>query len=372
MRIYFDAAATTRPCPEALSAAAGAPFGNPSSWHGLGIEADRAIARAAEVIAGMIGADPGEIVFTSGGTEANNTALLGFAARSRGKSFLLPLGEHPSVAECAARLEKNGFRVIRAAPRPDGTVDPEAFALAVARGTDFAAAITVNNENGAVNDVAALAQAYKRANPLGMFHTDAVQAFGKTPLNVRAMGVDTMSLSAHKIHGLKGCGALYIRKGVIVPPMLSGGAQQNGRRPGTENVPGIAAFAAAARKAAENMSETTRRVRAVRDYLAANLSGVTVNSPENGSPYVLNVSFTGVRAEIMLNALSERGIYVSAGAACSPRTRHKSALRYFGLPPEITGSAIRFSFSGGNTLEEAAAAARIANELYGNLKNAVY
>ncbi|MCL2352794.1 MAG: cysteine desulfurase [Firmicutes bacterium] len=360
MSIYFDNAASTPASPGAAGAAAemsAANYGNPSALHGMGLNAERAVRAAAERVAAALGCRAPEVVFTSGGTEANNLAVLGCArARRRlGGHILTSAAEHPSVAQAVTALESEGFSVTRLMPDGGGALDPAAAAAAVRPDTVLASFIHVNNETGAINDARALAAAVKRANPSAAVHIDGVQAFCK--VGVGLTDVDLYSISAHKLHGLKGTGALFVRGGVRLAPLLYGGGQQNGFRPGTENTPGIAAFAAAIGEALPEMEKSAQNARNIRKILmslADGTDGVFINGdPIRSSPYILNMSFLGVKAEVLVHALEERGVYVSTGAACSSRRKTGNHLKWLGLDAKRGESAVRFSFSRYNTEEEA-------------------
>lgn len=349
---YLDNAATTSVSPAAAKAAMEMMtkcWGNPSSLHQRGVEAQLCLQRAREDLAGALCCDREEITFTSGATESNNLALFGAARakRRRGRRIVTTAFEHSSVIGAARQLEKEGFEVIFVAPEPDGTLPPEKIAEQVDENTILASTMFVNNELGTILDIARIGRLCKRKNPEILFHCDAVQAFCKEPFKASRLGVDLLSVSAHKIHGPKGCGALYMKKGVRIQPLVYGGAQERGLRPGTEGLPLIAAFAAAARESAALMAGARERIcalgAALRERLTS-LPGVVINSPAAASPYILNVSVTGVRSEIMLHALEERGVFVSSGSACA-KGEPSHVLSAMGLSRPRADSALRISFT---------------------------
>ncbi len=357
--IYFDNSSTTRVCREAAEKVMEVmteEYGNPSSLHTKGFRAEQEMSAARESVAQALGAEPGEITFTSGGTESNNIALFGAARarRKRGRRIVTTAIEHPSVLNTVARLEQEGFEVIRLQPDCAGKITPEQFREAVTPDTILVSVMRVNNEVGSIQPVEAAADAIEAAKAPALLHVDAVQAFGKLRLRPRRMRADLMSVSGHKIHAPKGVGALYIRSGVHIEPLTYGGGQERDMRPGTESVPLIAGLGAAVRALPEPEAELAR-MRELNGFLRRELSkipGVCFNSPDDALPYILNLSAGGVRAETMLHFLSEKGIYVSSGSACS-KGRESYVLRAMGLPKDRIGSALRLSFSRFNTKEEA-------------------
>ncbi|MBR5411287.1 MAG: cysteine desulfurase [Clostridia bacterium] len=358
MEIYLDNSATTPLCEEAKAAVRDAVttyYGNPSAVHAKGVEARRQIELARAAVAGVMGASPEEVYFSHSGTLANNTAVFGAAlARAKqGNKIVTTATEHPSVLRAVEELEKRGFEVVRLAPGPDGAFDPAALASAVDKKTVLVSAMLVNNETGAVNPVECLSAAVKRAGAPALVHVDAIQGYGKLPFKVKNLGADLVTVSGHKVHGPKGVGALYMKKGVHIRPLVHGGGQENDLFSGTENVPGILGFGAAA-KALGSVTANLAAVRAKRDDLLNMLASnpaVRVNSPKNALPYIVNLSVTGIPSQVLINYLSERGIYISAGSACK-KGRRSDVLVKMGLPPARIDSAVRVSLSRFTTSEE--------------------
>ena len=361
--IYLDNAATTRPSAAAKAAvlAAMEDFGNPSSVHAMGIAAEKIVTAAREAIANIIGAKPSEIYFTSGGTEANNLAILG-AANLHGGAIVTTGAEHPSIVDAAGEMARRGVEC-RHIDHPGGTVATAALVSAIARPGTLISIHHVNNETGCIQDIAALGKAAHSAK--AVFHVDAAQSFCKLPIDVNTMGIDLLTMSAHKIGGLKGVGALYVRSGLHVRPMMLGGGQEKSLRGGTENVVGIGAMGAAAAVEAANMAENYARALALKAEFLNGLSaldGLEING-ENTSPYILNISIKDIRPEVLLNTLSDFGMYVSAGAACSSNRRQKAAksavLLSYGYSQERAATALRISFGAENTPEQMEAAATL-------------
>lgn len=355
---YLDNAATTPVLPEAAERARALmveEFGNPSSLHTRGFRARQALEESREIVAGKLGAAPQELVFTGGGTEGNNLAILGAAqARRRlGGKIVTTAIEHDSVLGAMKELERQGFQVVYVRPQRDGQVPAEALAEEIDEDTVLVSVMAVNNETGARQPIEELARAIKRKKAPALLHTDAVQAFGKTRFSPAKWGVDLCTISAHKIHGPKGVGALYIKKGTRLLPRSFGGGQERALRPGTESLPLIGAFAQAA-KLLPPPAQALESVGPLRDSLLAGLREIpeaTVHSPEDGLPYIINFSAGRVRAETMLHFLAQRGVYVSAGSACG-KAKPSHVLAAMGLPKEQTASALRVSFSRFSTMED--------------------
>ncbi|MCD7866253.1 MAG: cysteine desulfurase [Clostridiales bacterium] len=358
--IYFDNAATTKPSEAAIASffKTAACFGNPSSEHFLGREAAAMMETAREQIASAIDADSSEIVFTSGGTEANNLAIQGVCEANRGANeIIISAAEHPSVYRICRILKKRGYRISKINCGLDGSFDERALKNAVTDRTILVSFMTVNNETGTVFPISEITKIVKTINPQTLVHTDAVQAFGKTDISVRKSGIDLMTISAHKIHGLKGAGALYIKKGTPVYPLQFGGGQENGLRSGTEALPAICAFGTAAEHAIQNIRFSYKQVKTVRQIILTGLNefeNVAVNSAPDNFPYILNFSVREKNADEILRAFSNRGICISKGAACKANHTHgPSMLMSFGIDTALADNALRLSFCKDNTPEEA-------------------
>lgn len=358
MEAYLDNSATTPVCPEAIKAINNTLtncWGNPSSLHYGGIEAAEVISSARHSIAKKLSCADDEIYFTSGGTEANNIAVFGaaHAYRSRGMRVVLTSVEHPSVSEPARQLEAQGYDVVALRCDDKGRFDERQLMAAVNTSTSLISIMAVNNEVGTIQAVEKAKMAARKYNAPALIHCDAVQAFGKIPLKPYAMGVDLMTISSHKIHGPKGAGALFVRKGARTAPHIFGGGQEHGIRPGTEPVPAIAGFGAAV-EALPDISAQLEKTTELRDYLLLRLNeldGVVVNSPADALPYVTNISVLGFPSEVMLNYLSEMNIYVSGGSACSKGHKSK-VLTAMNLDTARINSAIRISISRYTTKKE--------------------
>ncbi|MCH5349582.1 MAG: cysteine desulfurase [Oscillospiraceae bacterium] len=358
--VYLDNAATTRPCEPAVSAVFQnmvEDYGNPSSLHKIGLIAEQNLTEARKSIAAALVCDPQCIVFTSGATESNNTAISGIAKNygKRKKKIVVSAVEHPSVSEPVKQLEEQGFEVVRVKPSRDGIIEAEDFISAVDDNTCLASCMMVNNETGAIQPIRRIFSAVKRDHPECITHCDAVQGFMKMPIKSAELFADVMVVSGHKVHAVKGVGAMYIRKGIRVAPLLLGGGQEKNIRSGTEAVPLIAGFGAAVRALMPTMSVASDNAEKIRSYLLKKLGKldfITINSPiENSSPYIINFSVEGIRSEIMLHYLEEKEIYVSSGSACS-KGAHSSVLSEMGIPAKLADSAIRVSLSRTTTMGE--------------------
>lgn len=355
--IYLDNAATTKPSKAATEAFLKVvdEFGNPSSLHGLGLRAEHIINDAKDKIAKKLGADKKGIIFTSGGTEANNLAVRGSAMmqKRRGNRIITSKIEHPSVLESVKMLGNEGFDVVFVGTDNDGRVKLDELCELLTENTILVSIMHVNNETGVIQPIKEISDIIKKKVPSCIFHCDCVQSFGKIPVVPSKLGVDLLTISAHKIHGFKGCGALYINRFKPMP-IIFGGEQQGGLRPGTENIGGIAAFGAAAETALCD-SDKMKHIRSLMiKKLSERIDNIKINgSDEYNSGSVLNVSFLGIKAEILLHSIERHNIYVSTGSACSshkPQPSH--VLTAMGCDTkEITG-AVRISFSENTTEEE--------------------
>lgn len=347
---YLDNAATTRVCEEAAQAAMNMMterFGNPSSLHTMGVASTRELNTARQAVASILGCQSECVYFTSGGSESNNLAIFGAANAKirRGREIITTAAEHSSVAASMKRLEETGWIVTRIKPDQTGTIDPKAVAEAVTDQTVLVSMMMVNNETGAIFPVEKAAKLIRAKNPQTLIHCDGVQAFGKLPLRVARTDIDLMSISGHKICAPKGSGALYIRRGVRILPLIYGGGQERGLRSGTESLPMIAALGAACQKLDGHMKEHYDHAAALKAYLVKKLTEieqVCINSPQNGSPYICSFSVPGYRSETMLHFLESRGVFVSSGSACS-KGAVSPVLTAMGLPKQVIDSALRVS-----------------------------
>lgn len=363
MEAYLDNSATTRcsdKAAELMMKLLLEDYGNPSSLHMKGVIAEKYINEAKKQIAKTLKAQEKEIVFTSGGTESNNLAIIGSAMANRraGMHVITSSIEHASVSNPMAYLEEQGFEVTYLPVDSKGVISMEALKNAIREDTILVSLMQVNNEIGAIQPIEEAGKIIKAANPDIVFHVDAIQAYGKMRIAPKKLNIDLLSVSGHKIHGPKGSGFLYIKDKTKIRPVIFGGGQQKGMRSGTENVPAIAGLGLAAEEIYTDFEEKIDRMYALREYFieqVTQIEGVSVNgqSQRASAPHVVSVSICGVRAEVMLHTLEDRGIYVSAGSACSsnkPSVSH--TLKSIGLAPELLDSTIRFSFSVHTTMEE--------------------
>lgn len=382
MVAYLDHSATTR-CfervQEIVRKTMDDAYGNPSSMHKKGMEAETIVRGAAQTIAKTLKATEKEIIFTSGGTESNNLALIGaaMAHRRAGNRLITTQIEHPSVSNTMKYLQEQGFEVIWLPVSRDGIVSTDALQEAVNDATVLVSVMHVNNEIGSIQPLAEAAKIIHEKNPNTLFHVDAVQSYGKMRIRPKKLGIDLLSASGHKIHGPKGIGFLYRREKIRLQPILFGGGQQAGLRSGTHNVPGIAGLGEAAAEAYENQEDKTVRLRKCKERLlerTAQIEGIVINSPigDDGAPHIVNLSIPGIRSEVMLHALEEHGIYVSAGSACASNHPEPSrTLQAIGLEPALVESALRFSFSSSTNLQEIDYAAEKLAELVPKLRRYV-
>ena len=372
--IYFDNAATTKVRPEVIKLMdelMEEDYGNPSSRHILGLRAENHIKKAAQQIAATLKVKPQEIVFNSGGTEGNNMALIGtaLARKGLGKHIISTNIEHAAVYRPLELLASLGYEISIIGTDGKGHIDQEELKAAIRRDTILVSVMWVNNEMGAVEDIAGIGRIIKEANPRTYFHTDAVQAYGKLRLHPAEAKVDMLTASSHKIHGPKGAGFIYINGKAQVAPVMLGGGQQGNRRSGTENVPGIAGSGLAAELYKKEHALIEKNMLEIKDRLIErlrNLEGVIVNSQQGkaSAPHIVSASFEGIKAEVLLHALEDKGIYVSSGSACSSNHPAISGtLKAIGLRPELLDSTVRFSFGIYNRAEEADIAADCIGEL---------
>ncbi len=353
--IYLDNSATTKPCEksvESINKALKSFWGNPSSLHSLGLDAELEVDEARSLLAKIISANKDEIIFTGSGTEANNTAIMS-VLNSRNKKIITTHIEHPSVLETVKRLEEKGFEVIRLGCDKNGIIKLDELENALDDKVCLVSIMLVNNEIGSIQPIAEASKLIKRLAPNALFHCDAVQGFGKLPINVKALGVDLLSASAHKIHGPKGIGFLYCKKGVKLNPLITGGGQEKGLRSGTESVPLIMGFKGAAEQIGDFI-KNENYIKELNSYardVFASSGFITINSPENASPYILNISLQGYRSETLLHFLENKNIFVSSGSACA-KGKPSYVLEALGLNRALADSALRLSFSRDNTKED--------------------
>ena len=350
---YFDWAATSPADEDILKEALEKSlsfYANPSSQHSEGAKARKLLEDAREKAANVLGVKANNLFFTSGGTESNHIVLLSLLARPQQKgSIVISAIEHPSIREQAQAMKNCGWEVISVNPDKSGIVSAEAVKEKIRDDTALVCVMAVNNETGSIQPTEAIAKRIKRRSPEALFHVDAVQAFCKTPLKPLRWGVDFMTVSAHKIHGPKGVGAILIRDGARMIPLLYGGEQQHKTRPGTESAPLIAAFGEAVKEA--DISANLSYIRELNDYAVSGLKaldGVTINSPASALPYIINISVKGIRSETMLHHLEQSEVYVSSSSACA-KGKRSYVLAAMGLSDDRIDSSIRISFSKYNT-----------------------
>lgn len=357
--IYLDNSATTKPCESAIKAAEKAmceAWGNPSSLHRLGVEAESIINETRLKIADILGCREDELFFTGSGTEANNMAIIGAAEslKRRGNKIVTTSVEHPSVLNTCKHLEENGFEVTYIKPQNDGHILASDILNAVDDKTVLVTMMLVNNETGCIFPVSDVAEGLKEMRSKALLHTDCVQAFGKMEIDVSELGVDLLTASGHKIHGPKGIGFLYKRKGLNnLKPIIHGGGQEKGLRSGTESVPLIAALGGAVDEL--NITASLKAMKKLHDYAVEHLGGldgVVINTPDRDIlPYIINISVIGYRSETLLHFLEQRDIFVSSGSACA-KGKGSYVLTEMGLNADLTDSALRISFSKNNTFED--------------------
>lgn len=374
MEVYFDNSATTR-CYDSVKdivvKAMTEDFGNPSAMHLKGVEAEKYIKSSAESLARLLKVQEKEILFTSGGTESDNLALIGaaFANKRSGNHIITTSVEHPAVSQPALFLQEQGFEVTYLPVDSRGMVKMDALKAVLREDTILVSVMYVNNEVGAVMPVEEIAALVHEKSPRALFHVDAIQAFGKYRIYPKKMGIDLLSVSGHKIHGPKGVGFLYINEKAKIQPQILGGGQQGGMRSGTDNVPGIAGLGTAAVEIYKNLEENVENMYRLKEHIAQGLEkigDIRMNGMElrEGAPQILSISVMGVRSEVLLHSLEERGIYVSAGSACSSHKRKPSAtLAAMGMSKDQIESTVRLSFCEENTIEEADYFLQVMGEL---------
>ena len=358
MEHYLDNAATTKVCDEAAQAALAAMtenYGNPSSTHTKGREANRLLESARKQVSAALGCASGELIFTSCGSESDNWAIINGAEamKRKGKHIISSAVEHDAVRRSLDELESRGFEVTRLAPDEKGGVSLDSVVSALRDDTILVSLMLVNNETGAVTDISSIARAVKKACPAALVHTDAVQGFMKVPFSAKSLGADMVSISGHKIHAPKGVGALYVKNGLKLKPFLVGGSQENGRRAGTEAMPQIAAFGAACEVARAGMAENIARMQSLRERAVERLSR---EIPElvligGGSPHILSISLPGWRSEVLMNYLEAKEVYVSRSSACKKGGR-SHVLEAMGLSSRVIDGAIRIGLSRFTTEED--------------------
>ena len=360
MNVYFDNSATTKPYDEVIEAVSKGMkeyFGNPSSLHKIGMNCEKRLNEAREYFASTIKCNKEEIYFTSGGSEGNNLILKGLL--KPGHHFITTAFEHHSIISTCKQLEEKGVKVTYLDVDSEGRISLEDLEEAITKDTVLVSIMQVNNEIGVIQDIEAIGKLIKERSSRAKFHVDAVQGYGKLPIDVNKSNVDFLTVASHKIHGPKGVGFIYIKKGIILNSLISGGSQEKGIRAGTENLPGIIGFEKAAQITFEEMESRYDKVLELKKYFVERLNeikNIRINGEIDGfSPYILNVSFLGVRAEVLLHLLEEQNIYVATGSACTSKSSaaHGSyVIKALGLTNKEVESAIRFSFSYENTKEE--------------------
>ena len=377
MEIYLDNSATTKPYQEVVDKmvlALTTQYGNPSSIYKKGIEVEREIKEIRRNIARSLGAKETEIYFTSGGTECNNTIIRSVAnLNKKTKNHIIStVIEHPSVLNTLKDLEADGFEVTYLPVGKDGKISLENLKNAIKKETILVSVMHVNNEIGTIQPIEEIGKYLKSLDEKVYFHVDGVQSYAKIKFRPSRYNIDFMSVSGHKLHGPKGIGFMYVKENNRIKPLLTGGGQEIGIRSGTENVPGIYGIGEAVRILNQDLEGTIDKVRGLRDLLKeeilANIDNVKINSPEDGVCHVLNVSFRGVRGEVLLHYLEQKEIYVSTGSACSSKKKGSHVLNAIGLTPDEIEGAIRFSLSDLNTKEEIMQTVEVLKESVSDLR----
>ena len=363
MECYLDNSATTKAFDEVIEAVKSEMseyYGNPSSMHIKGFEAEKKIKETTKIIASTLKCDESEIIYTSGGTEADNMALIGIARayKRSGKHIITSSIEHAAILQSAEFLKEEGYEITYLSTDSNGVVNLEELENSIREDTILVSVMGVNNEIGTVEPIEKISEIIKKKNPNTLFHVDAVQAYGKIKLIPKKMGIDLLSVSGHKIHGPKGIGFLYVSYKIKIKPIIFGGGQQKNMRSGTENVCGIMGLGSAVKKIFDNFDEDTSRMRELRERMIKGLTeceGVTINGAdfENSAPHIVSASVKGVRAEVLLHSLEEKGIYISSGSACASNKPAVSAtLKAIGVDKDLLDSTVRFSFSVLTTKDE--------------------
>ncbi|MBE5925800.1 MAG: cysteine desulfurase [Lachnospiraceae bacterium] len=379
MKVYLDNSATTKVLDsvrDIMVKTMQEDYGNPSSMHLVGMYAENYVKEAKNIIASALKVDTKEIYFTSGGTESNNMTIIGSAMANKraGMHIITSAIEHPSVSNTMKYLEEQGFEVTRIGVDSEGIINLDELQNALREDTILVSVMYVNNEIGSVQPISEISKIIKNYNHSILFHVDAIQAFGKLEIYPRRFGVDMMSVSGHKIHGPKGSGFVYIKDKTKIKPIIHGGGQQNAMRSGTENVPGIAGIGQAVADVYSNLRENSDKMMKMKNYFIdeiTKLEGVSVNSgkDEKFAPHIISVSVDGVRSEVLLHALEEKGIYISAGSACSSNKPAVSeTLKAIGLPKNLLDSTVRFSLSSFTTKEELDYAIEAMKEMLAKLR----
>jgi len=380
--IYLDNAATTKPLDsvcQTINLMNSEFYGNTSSLHSFGFESEKMVSKTRNILADILAVKSESIYFTSGGTESNNIAILGYlkANAKRGKHVITTSIEHPSVSEVFKQLETQGYEVSLLNVDANGIIDYKQLEELIRPDTVLISIMMVNNETGAKQDFSKISSLRNRKNPKAVIHSDCVQAFGKFNIKPESIGIDMLSASGHKIYGPKGIGFLYIKKGVRVLPIMYGGGHEKALRSGTLNSSAIAALYHAVLYAKENMNANLEWVKGLKLLLWESLSSlknaVHLGFSEFASPYILNVSFENVKSEVFLHHMAERGIYVSSGSACasnSKNKKHSHVLTAMGVNPKLIDGSVRFSFSTFNTREEIEEVAQVAIEIVQKIKYA--
>lgn len=362
MEVYFDNSSTTKMNEEAIEAVASGMreyFGNPSSLHNLGLKSEKKLRECREILAKTINASESEIYFNAGGTEGNNLILKGIL--KPGSHYMTTPFEHASVLNTVRRLSDNGVKVTYLKLDENGRIDLEYLKESITKDTVLVSIMHVNNEVGVIQDIEKIGQIIKENSTRAKFHVDGVQSYTKIPVDVKKMNIDFFTASAHKFHGPKGCGFVYVKKNNNLVPLIEGGSQEFGLRAGTQNIGCIMGLTKAAEIAYRNMENNFEKVKEIKERFIEKLKfidNIRINSPlsDEFSPYILNVSFRGVRGEVLLHFFEESGVYVSTGSACSSKERVRIGgsyvLKSLGLNNDEIGGGIRFSFSDDNTLEE--------------------